>query len=448
MFNKFLSLFDKVLRRYTPDPFLFAVILTVVLFILCLLFTDSNLLDAVKYWGDGFWGLVPFTLQMSMILIGGYMVALSPVVQRILFYCSGNVKNSNQAVVMVSIVSVIGCYLNWGLGLVIGGVLCRHIIYNLPNVNFRLLVASAYSGFLVWHGGLSGSIPLTIATEGNFAESIIGRVIPVGETLFSLFNIIVVTGLVVMLPVINYYLSTKSVKNNSSATLNFNSNEDFPLSSKKESGITQNVTPAEKLETSSILSLIIGMLGVSYILMQKYLGLLSFNLNTINFMFIFSGIILNKNLKSVINVVSEASGKIGPILLQFPFYAGIMGLITSSGLVNLISNMFVNISSHHTFPLFAFYSAGLVNIFIPSGGGQWAVQAPIVISAAQELGVNISLVSMAVAWGDAWTNMLQPFWALPLLAIVGLHLRDIIGYCLVYFLFSGVFITTVLLVLS
>ncbi len=200
------------------------------------------------------------------------------------------------------------------------------------------------------------------------------------------------------------------------------------------------------MEKSWVLSLAAAGLGGAYLLIQLFSGDFSLNLNSLNFIFLFCAIFLHRNPESFIQAISEAAKKVGPILLQFPFYAGIMGMMISSNLATTISEAFVEFSTAQTFPLLTFYSAGLVNLFVPSGGGQWAVQAPVVLTAAKEVGANIPLVSMAVAWGDAWTNMLQPFWALPLLAVAGLHLRDIIGYCLVALVVSGVFLSTLFLI--
>ena len=171
------------------------------------------------------------------------------------------------------------------------------------------------------------------------------------------------------------------------------------------------------------------------------------NLNTINIIFLFCGIILHKKPISFLTAVNEAAGKLGPILVQFPLYASIMGMISHSGLATLVSQCFVDVATKETYALWTFYSAGLLNLFIPSGGGQWAVQAPIVITAAKALGADIPKAAMAVAWGDAWTNMLQPFWALPLLAIAGLHLRDIMGYCILVLFVSGAFLSLIFLYL-
>lgn len=442
MFNRSIQICDKLLRRYTPDPFLFAILLTGILFFATLYMTPSSASDIVRYWGDGFWGLIPFTLQMVMVLVGGYVTAVAPPVQKILVSLSRTVRTPGQAVILVTLSATLGCLLNWGLGLIVGGMMCRHVIKQVPTANFRLLVASAYSGFLVWHGGFSGSIPLTLATPGNFSEQMVGGVIPVQETLLSSLNICAVLGLFILLPLTNFWLSRQEDINPVSVP-DFDA-EDLKAAS---SSPQKSLSPAERIEKSCLVSYTIAGLGGAYLIIQWLSGKLSLNLNSLNFIFIFAAIFLHKTPESFIKAISEAAKKVGPILLQFPFYAGIMGMMVSSNLAILVSEAFVSISTAETFPLLTFYSAGLVNIFVPSGGGQWAIQAPVVLAAAKEIGANTPLASMAVAWGDAWTNMLQPFWALPLLAVSGLHLRDIIGYCLVALLVSGALLSALFLLM-
>ena len=440
--NNFINVFDKILRKYTPDPFIIAIILTGILFSLAIYITPYNTKDIIRYWGDGFWNLIPFTLQMVMVLVGGYVVAISPPIKKILHAISRNANSPGQAIILVTLSSMIGSFLNWGLGLIIGAIMCRQLIKQVPKSNFRLLVASAYSGFIIWHGGLSGSIPLTLATPGNFSQTLAGGIIPIQDTLLSTFNISTLITLFVVIPMTNWLLSF--YKNIDPIIINKVKTKEKTVTS----SIKKKFSPAEKIEKSPIISWFITGLGLSYLLIKIIYKEFSLNLNTINFIFLFSAIFLHKTPESFIKAISEASTKVAPILIQFPFYSGIMGIMSSSNLGELLSKTFIEISTLNTFPLFAFYSAGLLNLFIPSGGGQWAIQAPVVLNAAKEIGANIPLTSMAVAWGDAWTNMLQPFWALPLLSIAGLHLRHIISYCFITLIISGTVITALLILNS
>jgi short-chain fatty acids transporter len=392
----------------------------------------------IKYWGDGFWNLIPFTMQMAMVFLGGYVLAATPLVNGFLNGIACRVKTPGQAILITCFVSCTGCWLNWGFGLVVGGLLCRALGRTVPNVNFRLLVASAYSGFLVWHGGLSGSIPLTIATPGNFSEATIGRLIPVQETIFSTYNLLACALLFILLPILNWLVGANDTQN---YTTYIKEEDVHEINAPKSSNV-----PADHLENSKLICLFAGGAGLLYVAFEFMEGNFKLQLNMLNFLFLFLALFLHKSPKTFIKSLEKGAGGVGAILLQFPFYAGIMGMMQGSGLAEVIAGAYVKFATPESFNVLTFYTSGLLNLFIPSGGGQWAVQAPVAIKAAQELGVDIAKTAMAVAWGDAWTNMIQPFWALPLLAIAGLKLRDIMGYCVMALFVSGVVLSAIFLI--
>ena len=242
-----------------------------------------------------------------------------------------------------------------------------------------------------------------------------------------------VISMVVSLPLLNWFMSKHKTE-----PVNLPAEQIPPDSS-------TGSTPAEKLERSSLLGILTALVGLSYIALELFSQTFSLDINRVNFIFLFLALLLHRNFRNFLNATLDGASKVGPLLIQYPFYAGIMYMMTESGLANQISEGFVSISSETTFALYAFFSAGLVNFFVPSGGGQWAVQAPIIIQAANSMGLELSKPIMAVAWGDAWTNLAQPFWALPILAIAGLKARDIMGYCLVSLVVSGVIISACLL---
>lgn len=426
---------DSLMQKYTPDPYIIAVFLTFLVVLLAWVLTPSSIDTVILAWGDGFWSLISFTMQMVMILLGGYVVASSPLVRRGLLCICQKVPGPSSAVVIVTLLSSIASCLNWGFGLVVGAFLAVEMARAVPAANFRILVASAYSGFLLWHGGLSGSIPLVVNTRGSFSEEWIGGVIPIEQTLLSPLNLAALLGLLILLPVTNVLLA-KITSGNSRTQL--------PLDSHAPE--ISEATAAQQLEISPWIPVSFVLLGLGYLGLVISRGRFSLDLNTMSFLFLFTGILLHWRTRSFLHSVNEAAKKVGPLLVQYPIYAGIMGIMTGSGLAAKISEFFVNTSNSTTFPLFTFYGAGLVNFFVPSGGGQWAVQAPVVIPAAQALGVDLSKVVMAVAWGDAWTNMAQPFWALPLLAIAGLGAKDILGFCTTILLISGVYLSVLFLI--
>lgn len=443
-FQKITQFSVSLIQKYLPDPFIFCALLTFLVFIASMILTKQEPLNIIKAWTGGFWSLLAFSMQMALVLVTGHTMASSPVMKNILSNFASKIKSPTSAIYIVSLVSAIASIINWGFGLVIGALFAKEIAKKVKGVDYRLLIASAYTGFLVWHGGLSGSIPLQLATGGETltkqTAGIIKAAIPTSQTIFSAMNIYIVVALLIAIPLVNKAMCP--------------SKEDTVLVDPKllEEKIPEPIkkelfTPAEKVENSPVISIILGIMGYSYII--YYLATKGFNLNLdiVNFIFLFTGIILHKTPRNFINAIGEASKGAAGIILQFPFYAGIMGIMVGKNadgisLAAQMSNFFVGISTVTTFPLFSFLSAGIVNFFVPSGGGQWAVQAPIMMPAGAHLGVEASKTAMAIAWGDAWTNMIQPFWALPALGIAGLGAKDIMGYCLIVTVVSGIIISS------
>ena len=424
---------NMLMERYLPDPYVFVAILTLLVFGLGVGLTDSSPLDMVVHWGDGFWGLLSFTMQMVIVLVAGYVLAISPVFKKLLSTLANLAKTPGSAILLVSFVSLIACWINWGFGLVIGALFAKEIAKKVTTVDYRLLIASAYSGFIIWHGGLAGSIPLSIATADHPFAGIMG-VVPTSETIFSTYNIIIVIALIISVPLLNRFMMPKPEDTFSIDPKLLE--DEVEIEEKKD-----KITPADRLENSVLLSMLIGALGLVYLVQHFATKGFDLNLNIVNLIFFILGIVFHGTPKRFLAAIATAVKTAGGIIFQFPFYAGIMGMMVASGLAGVMSEWFVSISTAETFPLFTFYAAGLVNFFVPSGGGQWAVQAPIMLEAAEKLGVSYSKTAMAIAWGDAWTNMIQPFWALPALAIAGLRAKDIMGYCVFVLLLSGVVIS-------
>lgn len=349
-------------------------------------------------------------------------------------------KSPGQAIVLVTLVTLVAAWINWGFGLVIGALFARELVKKVRDVDYRLLIASSYSGFIIWHGGFSGSIPLTIATPGHFAENIMG-IVPTNETIFSMYNLILIAGLFIILPILNRFMMPPREKAFIVDPALLEKDETAASAENLEIG----KTPADRLENSWILAWLTGLLGLSFIVYYIVQNGVAINLNIVNFTFLFLGILFHGTPRKYLEAVTNSIKTAGGIVIQFPFYAGLMGIVTASGLAEVLSNAFVSISIEQTFYMFTFWSAGLVNIFVPSGGGQWAVQAPVMLEAAQSMGLSYSKTAMAVAWGDAWTNLIQPFYALPALAIAGLKAKDILGYSLIVMIVSGIFISAVFL---
>ncbi len=437
MFKKFTNACVKLVQKYLPDPFIFCTVLTLVVFFLGIILTGQSPMRMIGHWGNGFWSLLSFSMQMALVLVLGHALASAPPFKKLLSTLADIPKSPGQAIIIVSVVAVIACWINWGFGLVIGAIFAKEIARKVQGVDYRLLIASAYSGFLIWHQGMSGSIPLTIASGGEtvkkLTQGVISAPIPTSETIFHPVILLCSLALFVALPLVN-----RAMHPDKEQTVSFTPPPEVAAQAGRD-----NMTPADKMERGPLFSVLIAIMGFVYIVNYFVTKGFLLNLDIVNFIFMMSGIVLHKTPRSYLNAIGEAVKGAGGVLLQFPFYAGIAAMMVGANaqgvsVAGLFSMGFVSISTKVTFPFFAFLSAGLVNFFVPSGGGQWAVQAPIILPAAQNLGVHPAVGSMAIAFGDAWTNMIQPFWALPALGIAGLGARDIMGYCIIDLIVSGV----------
>lgn len=417
----------KMVERYMPDPYVFVALLTIIVFACAMTLERQAPVDVIRWWGEGFWGLMVFTLQMVMVLVTGYVLASTPLVKGLLQRLAAQARTPGRAILLVTYVSLVASWLNWGFGLVVGALFAKELARQVK-VDYRLLVASAYSGFLVWHGGLAGSIPLTIATEGHFLQDAIA-LIPTSETIFSFYNLAIVAALFVTIPLVNWLM----LPDDKDAVL-----VDPAKLEEKSSVVDGADRPAARLENTKLLGWLVGGAGIAYMFDYFVVRGGALNLNIINFSFLFLAIFLHGSARSLLDSVDQAVKGAAGIVLQFPFYAGITAVMAESGLIASLSGAITSVATTMTLPFWTFISAGIVNMFIPSGGGQWAVQGPVAIETAAVLDVEVSRIAMAVAWGESWTNMLQPFWALPVLAIAGLKAKDIMGYCLIQLFVSGI----------
>jgi short-chain fatty acids transporter len=429
------NFFTALVQRFLPDPFVFALILTLILFISGVVFTPHGPLDMVQFWGKGFWNLLAFAMQMSLVLVTGHALASSPLVKGWLMKLAGIAKTPAQGVILVTLGSGIACFINWGFGLIVGALLAKEVAKRIPGSDYRFLIACAYIGFLTWHGGLSGSIPLVAATPGNPMEKTAG-LIPLTQTIFTGYNLFITVALLVILPIMTRLMmpTGKEVIGIDPRLLA----EDETAAATMTTAMSVKKTFAIRMENSRLLSIAIALLGYAYLAYYISTNGFKIDINTVNLLFFTTGLLLHGTPLSYMNAVANAAKGTAGILIQFPFYAGIQGMMEMSGLGGAITNAFISISTPTTFPFFAFLSSGIINFFVPSGGGHWVVQGPFIMPAAQQLGVDPGMAAMAIAYGEAWMNMAQPFWALPALAIAGLGARDIMGYCVTTLLVSGI----------
>ena len=427
------SLYLKFVRNVLPSPFSIAVILTLLTFLFALIFTDrpENAVSIypikiLEYWETGFWELLEFTMQMALILILGHALALTPFVNRLILKFTRYCHNTASAALWISLLTIAVSFINWGLCLIFGAIFARKVAEKAKSegikLNYPLIAAAGYSGMMCWHGGFSGSAPLTVAAKGHFLEDQIGQ-IGIDQTLLSGMNITTSLVLLIVIPVLFYLLGKKSSGTEINLTL---------VPAEKSEGLI-NFKGAERIDHSKVTAILLGGIICLISLRKIWLspagtGLSFINLNYINFLLFGLGIMMHTTFFKFLKAIESAIGGSVGIIIQFPMYAGIMGIMKYSGLATEVSQGFVAISNATTLPIFTFFSAGLVNIFVPSGGGQWAVQGPIITEAAQTLNVSVPKTIMALSYGDQLTNMLQPFWALPLLGITRLKAKDIIPY--------------------
>ena len=446
MFQRIIKACVKLVQKYLPDPFIFAVILTLIAACVAMPVCRQSPIEVIEHWGNGVWSLLAFAMQMALVLVCGSTLASAPVIKKGISSLASIPKTPAAAIALVTGISAIACWLNWGFGLIVGVIFAKEIAKKLRGVDYRLLIASAYSGFVVWHAGLSGSIPLTMATPGSGLKEItrgaVENPVPISSTILDPHNLIIVAIVIVALILVNSLMHPKG--DNVIAIDPFLLTDEAPAPKAKPS------SPAEHLENSRVLSWIISLMGFSFLIIKLAKGG-SIDLNFVIMLFLFAGILLHGNPLSYVRAFGKSATGASGILLQFPFYAGIMGIIMGTGesgicLGTEVSNACISISNHTTYPLLTFLCAAILNMFVPSGGGHWAIQAPIMFTAGAQLDVDPGLTGMAISWGDAWTNLIQPFWALPALAIAKLNARDIMGFCLIDLVVTGAIICTGLLI--
>lgn len=435
--NRVASFFVGVVERWMPDPFLFCILLTALTYVLALWQTSTGPFQLVAQWYAGLWQILPFAMQMILILLTGYTLASSRPVRRGLVRIASLPRSQGSAILWVTFSAIVLSLINWGVALVAAALLAREMARRVPGCDFGFLVAGAYSGFVIWGSGLSSSIALVSATEGsdlNFIARYTGvPVTGLDQTLFSPVNQALVLSSLVLMPIMFRLMMPRTEQVRIvEAELLVERDEEEVESTKLE----LHPTPAQRLEQSPLVLALLALLGAAFLVGHFATQGATLDLNVVILLFLVLGMALHRRPLAYARSFSSAGKLAGPLVLQYPLYGGIMGMMQQSGLAEALSRGFVDISSATTFPLYAFFSALIVNLFVPSAGGQWAVQGPVMVPAALQLGVSPAVTAMAVAFGDQTSNMLQPFWALPVLAIAGLRIRDIMGYCVMTFLLS------------
>lgn len=416
--------FKLAVEQYLPDSFVFAVLLTFLTFIMGIVITRQTPFQMVQHWYGGFWAFLAFGMQMVLILLTGYALAMAPAVQRLLGRVAQIPRTPRAAVIMAVVVGAVGGYISWGFGFVLGPIFARELARRVE-VDYPILIAGSYAGAMAaLPAGLTVTAPILVNTPGHFLEEQIG-LIPLGETIFGPVllstTILAVLGMIwafaAMLPrKEEQILASETALETAAATA------PEPVA---------QPTVAMRLNHSKLINYLLVVGGFVWIIHWFATRGFDLTLDIMNFTFLFLGLALHGTPQRYIDTLTAGARSAVGIVLQFPFYAGIMGMMSGSGLVVVIAQWMVSLASTGTFGFISFLSAGLVNIFVPSAGGQWGVQGPILVEAARQIGVPVSVAINAFTIGDLWTNLAQPFFALPALGISGLGLKDIWGYCLV-----------------
>ena len=431
-------------ERWVPDAFIFALIATIIVVFAGVAFTPSTIPQVIDAWGRGFWGLIPFTLQMALIIITGHVLATSTPVGRVIRLVAAWPTTPRNAVALVAFFAMTSSWFNWGFSLIFSAVLAKEVARRVEGVDYRALAAASFLGLgSVWAQGLSGSAALQMATPGALQPQIRdivanngmvpGGLIPFQHTIFLWQSFVSVIIEIIIVTAVMWLVTPPAGRGKTAADLGIvlgKSEIEAPATVAKP-------TPGQWLEHSPILNWVIVLIGGTYLVryfMAAAEPLNAINLNTVNLTFLLLGFLLHKTPARLMHAVQAATPAVWGVILQFPFYAGIAGIITGTHLSQQIAHAFVGISTRETFPaIVAIYSA-VLGVFVPSGGSKWVVEAPYVMAAAHELKVHLGWVVAAYDLGEALANLVQPFWMLPILGLFQLRARDVMGYTFVVFL--------------
>ena len=411
-------------QRWFPDAFVFALGAIVIVFVAGLLL-GTPAQELARFFGEGFWSLIPFTMQMAMIIIGGYVVAASPPVHRLIRRLSRIPRTPRGAVAFVAFFSMATSLISWGLSLVFSGMLVREIVKQVRGIDYRAIGAAAYLGLgSVWALGLSSSVALMMATPSALPAALreISGVIPLSQTIYT-WQSLATAAILMLASVIVAYLSAPASSTKTA--------ESFGISAGLEQKhLEPRQTPAEWLEYVPALSIAIGLMGLAYLaqVLAARGPLAALDLNTYNLLFLMAGLVLHWRPRSFVRAVNDAVPATSGVLIQFPFYGGIFGIITLSPISHELTQFFVRVSTQGTYPVLVSLYSALLGMFVPSGGSKWIIEAPYVLQAAKDLQVNLGWVVQIYNAAEALPNLVNPFWMLPLLGILKVRARDLVGY--------------------
>jgi short-chain fatty acids transporter len=433
LLGRLTAFFVYVFENIMPDPYVFAVLLTFLGALLAWRFApNATPTSIVAAWYAGVFAIFTFAFQMVIMLVAGYALATSPAVHKSLERIASLASTPMGAVSLTLFVSLIASWLNWGLGLVTAALLAREIAKRV-HIDFGWLVAAAYSGFVISTEGLSGSIALSQATHGsalNIVEKVTGQGLPLSQTVFTRFNLIPIAALFVILPILFRYLGPTAEHTIVADPERLRAEDQAKIPPEAAD------TFGARLDHAWILNLGLAAFGIFALVMELMRSHGSIDLNLVIMTLVLVGLLLHWRPAAYIAAVKHAARITGPLILQYPLYGGLMGIITTTGLAAVLSRIFISFSTEHTLPFFTYLTSLVITLFVPSGGGHWAVQGPFAIPAAVKLHSSLAGTTMAVAMGESVANMLQPFFALPILAIAGIKMRRMMGFMVITFFVS------------
>lgn len=411
--------------RWVPDAFSIALVLTFVTLALGMLVGGATPRQCVSAWGGSLWALLPFSMQIALVIFLGYVLAVSPPVKRGLEALAAVPRTPRQAIAFTAVASMALCWLNWGVGLIASAVLVRSVGRRHPGADYRLLVASAYLGLgTTWHGGPSGSVPLLLATPGSFMveDGLLPAPIPLADTIFTAHNLVLMAVVALVLT-----LLVAALQPGSDEAVRVDRRSLDALEAFEPPVRPAQPLPAERLMHGRALTAALALLGGAYVAGEVAAGRFALTLDSVNLVVLCLALLLHPSAASLGKAAEEAARPLHGVVLQFPLYAGIYGIIKDTGLASALARLFLEVATPQTFPWIVFAYSALLNYFVPSGGAKWAMEAPYLIEAARSLGTPLTGVAMAYAYGDMATNLIQPFWAIPLLGVARLEFRDILG---------------------
>lgn len=411
-------------QRWFPDAFVFALAALVIVFVAGWTL-GAKPAELVRDFGEGFWSLIPFTMQMAIIIVGGYVVASSPPVYRLIKGLAKIPRTPRGAVAFVAFFSTVTSLISWGLSLIFAGILAREVVRRVRGVDYRAIGAAAYLGAgSVWALGLSSSAALVMATPASIPPALlkISGVIPLNQTLYTWQNAVTAVVLIASSVTVAWLSAPKRSRKTA---------ESFGVSGGLEmEKLEERRTPAEWLEYAPVLSVAIGVMGLVYLgqVFRTRGPMAALDLNTYNLLFLMVGLLLHWRPKSFTRAVNDSVPATSGVLIQFPFYGGIFGIITMSPIARELAQFFVRVSSHNTYPILVSVYSAILGLFVPSGGSKWIIEAPYVLQAAKDLHVHLGWVVQTYNAAEALPNLVNPFWMLPLLGILKVRARDLVGY--------------------